>query len=434
MGKAHCNFSLPFMARDNNSIVVGIDVGSTNVRTVIAQQSRDEENPRVIGVSIVPSFGIRRGVITDVEDVVKAVNESVEKAERMAGIQVKRAILNIGGSDIGFQSSKGVIAIGRADGEVIEDDVNRVISEAQIISLPMNREIVHVIAKKYRLDDQDNIKDPLGMKGVRLEVDALVIEGSSAHIKNISKCAYQANIEIDDLVLEPLAAAKSVLNKKQKELGVVLINIGGGTTSLAVYEEGDLVHTAIIPVGAGHITNDIAIGLRTSIDVAEKIKLEYGSALSRDTNKKEGIDLAQIDSQEEGVVSRYHVAEIIEARFEEIFSLVQKELKLIGKAGLLPSGAVLVGGGAKMTHAGDLAKEILGLPVQIGFPLGLGGMLDKVDDPSFATAAGLVLWAQQQGAVSSSESFLSSKTVGMFTRGTGETVEKAREWFKKFLP
>lgn len=434
MGNAYCNFSLPNMSRDNNSIIVGIDIGSTNVRTVIAQQAIGEENPRVIGVNVTPSFGIRRGVITDIEDVVKTVNESVEKAERMAGVQVRKAIFSIGGSDIGFQSSKGVIAIGRADGEVIEDDVNRVISEAQIISLPMNREIVHVIAKKYRLDDQDNIKDPLGMKGVRLEVDALVIESSSAHIKNISKCAYQANIEIDDLVLEPLAAAKSVLSKKQKELGVVLINIGGGTTSLAVYEEGDLVHTAIIPVGAGHITNDIAIGLRTSIDVAEKIKLEYGSALSRDTNKKEGIDLAQIDSQEEGVVSRYHVAEIIEARFEEIFLLVQKELKLIGRAGLLPSGAVLVGGGAKMTHAGDLAKEILGLPVQIGYPLGLGGMLDKVDDASFATVAGLILWAGQQGPVSSDEGALKTKIMGIFAQGTGDSVEKAKELFKKFLP
>jgi cell division protein FtsA len=373
-------------------------------------------------------------VITDVDDVIKTVNDSVDKAEHMAGVQVKSAIFNIGGSDIGFQSSKGVIAIGKADGEVMEDDINRVISEAQIISLPMNREIVHVLAKKYRLDDQDNIKDPLGLKGVRLEVDALVIESSSTHVKNISKCAYQSNIEIDDLVLEPLAAAKSVLSKKQKELGVVLINIGGGTTSLAVYEEGDLIHTVIIPVGAGHITNDIAIGLRTSIDVAEKIKLEYGSAISRDTNKKEGIDLSQIDSQEEGVVSRYHVAEIIEARFEEIFMLVQKELKLIGKAGLLPSGAVLVGGGAKMTNAGELAKEILGLPVQIGFPLGLGGMLNKVNDPSFATVAGLILWSEQQGSITPGEGFLKSKTAEMFKRGTGDTAKKAGEWLKKFLP
>jgi len=421
------------MAKDNGSIIVGIDIGSSNVRTVVAKKSRSDEPLRIIGINTTPSFGIRRGVIIDIEDVAKVVSSSVEAAERMSGFPIKKAVLNIGGSDIGFQDSKGVVAIGRADGEVIEDDVIRVISEAQVISLPMNREIVHVIAKKYRLDDQDNIKDPIGMKGVRLEVDALVIESSSTHVKNIGKCMYQANIEIDDLVLEPFAAAKAILSKKQKELGVVLVDIGGGTTSIAVYEEGDLVHTAIIPAGAGHITNDIAIGIRTSVEVAEKIKLEYGSAISKNVNKKEGIDLAKIDSQEEGVVSRHHVAEIIEARLEEIFLLVQKELKSIGKAGLLPSGAVLVGGGAKMTHVADLAKEILGLPIQIGFPQGFGGMMDKIDDPSFATVSGLILWSHEQSAVSR-DGFWGSKTFDLFSKGSGDTVDKVGGWLRKFLP
>lgn len=408
-------------------------MGSSNVRTIIAQQLRGEEQPRIIGVSSTPSFGIRRGVIIDIEDVTKSINGSLELAERMAGVNVKRAVLNIGGCDIDFQSSKGVIAIGRADGEVTEDDINRVVAEAQVVPLPMNKEIVHVIARKYRLDDKDNIKDPLEMKGVRLEVDALLIESTSTNIKNIGKCVYQANIEIDDLVLEPLAAAKAVLNKKQKELGVVLINIGGGTTSLVVYEEGDLIHTAILPVGAGHITNDIAIGLRTSIEVAEKIKLEYGSALAGDVNKKEGIDLAQIDSQEEGIVSRHHVAEIIEARSEEIFSMVRKELKMIGKDQLLPSGAILVGGGAKMMHIAELAKEVLGLPVQVGFPSGFGGMLDKVDDPSFSTVAGLVLW-QQEKSIAQSDNFMGFKSFDALARPAGDTVNKVSGWLKKFLP
>lgn len=420
------------MSKD--SIIVGVDIGTTNVRTIVAQQLRGEEKLRIIGVGTAASFGIRKGVITDVEDVSRAVGEAIEIAERMAGFPVKHAVINIGGSDIGFQSSKGVIAIGRADGEVTDDDINRVISEAQIISLPMNKEIVHVIPRKYRLDDQDNIKDPVGMKGVRLELDALIIESSASQVKNISKAAYQAGVEIDDLVLEPLASAKSVLTKKQKELGVVLINMGGGTTSLAVYEEGELVHTAVLPVGSVHITNDIAIGLRTSVDVAEKIKLEYGSALSRDINKKEGIDLTELDSQEEGVVSRHHVAEIIEARLEEIFMLVQKELKEIGKAGLLPSGAVLVGGGAKMTHVVELAKDVLRLPIQIGFPQGFGGILDKVDDPSFATVAGLILWGEQQSGESHETFMMGSKALDVFSRGTGDTVDKMRVWLKKFLP
>ncbi len=281
------------MSKD--SIIVGIDIGSTNIRSVIAQYVIGQDLPRILGVGVLPSSGIRKGIIIDTDEVAKIINDASEYAERMAGVPIKKAIVNIGGTETAFQNSKGVIAIGRADGEVTEDDINRVIGEAQILSLPMNKEIVHIIPRKYRLDDQDNIKDPLGMKGVRLEVEALVIENSSSQVKNVNKCMYQAGIESEDIILEPLACAKSVLNKKQKELGVVLVNIGGGTTSLAVYEEGELLHTAIIPVGGGHITNDVAIGIRTSVDVAEKIKLEYGNADSLEIDKKELIDLASID-------------------------------------------------------------------------------------------------------------------------------------------
>ncbi|NTV40875.1 MAG: cell division protein FtsA [Candidatus Moranbacteria bacterium] len=414
-------------------VIAGIDIGTSSVRAVIAQQFKGDENLRIIGVGTSFSNGIRRGVITDVEDISKTINEAVDNAERMAGVPIRSAILNIGGCNIEFADSKGVIAIGRADGEVSEDDINRVIAESQMIQLPMNKEIVHVIARKYRLDDQDNIKDPLGMKGVRLEVDALVIESSSTQVKNINKASNQAGIEIDDLVLEPLAAAGAVLTKKQKELGVVLINIGGGTTSLVVYEEGDLLHSSILPVGAGHITNDIAIGLRTSIEVAEKIKLEYGSALAGGVSKEDGIDLSKIDSREDGIVSRYHVAEIIEARLEEIFSLVQAELKSIGKAGLLPSGAVLVGGGSKMVNINELAKDVLGLPIQTGFPIGFGGILDKVDDPAFATVAGLVLWGQNQTG-ERRESQGNINGFNFFSKTFGAIMDKIRDMFKKFLP
>lgn len=424
-------FLLPEMQKSNT--IVGIDIGSSFVRTVIAQEMHGEEKPRIIGVGMAASFGMRRGVIVDVDDVAKVINESVEAAERMAGLAVKSALVSIGGSEISFQSSKGVIAVGRADGEVAEDDVTRVIGEAQIIQRPMNKEIIHVIPCKYRLDDQDNIKDPVGMKGVRLEVDALVIEGSASQVKNLTKCVYQAGIEIDDIVLAPLVAAKAVLSKKQKELGVAMVNMGGGTTSVAVYEEGELLHTAIIPVGAGHITNDIAIGLRTSIDTAERIKLEYGMARSTYVDKREEIDLSQIDSQEEGTVSHYHVAEIIEARLEEIFELVQKELKLIGKAGLLPAGIVLSGGGAKMPHIVEMAKDILRLPTQIGFPQGFSGVLDRIDDPAFATAAGLVQWGVEKTDIGVSGA-ASGKMMEIFSHSATGTVDTMRKWMKKFLP
>lgn len=414
------------MSKEN--IVVGIDVGSSNIRAVIAQEVGDSEIPRIIGVGVVPSFGMRRGVIVDMEEVVKIINEAVETCERMAGVTVKNAILSIGGPEIVFQTTKGVIAIGRADGEVVEDDLNRVLNEAQAIPIPLNKEIVHIIPQNYRLDDLENIKDPLGMKGVRLEVNALIIEASSAYLKNLTKCANQAGIEVDEMVLEPLAAAKSVLTKKQKELGSVLINIGGGTTSLAVFEEGDLIHTSVLPVGAAHITNDIAIGLRTSIEVAEKIKIEYGCALSDEINKKEEIDLSEFDSQEIGTISRHHVCEIIEARLEEIFLMVDKDLKSIGKSGLLPAGAIITGGGARMPQIVDMSKSILGLPSQIGFPVNFGGMMDKADDPSFSTVLGLIMWAREQVAFNKKGIF------NNISLGTEDTVKKVRKWIGKFLP
>jgi len=417
------------MSKEN--IIVGIDIGSSVVRTVIAQAFSDVEIPRIIGVGEVPSAGIRRGTISDVEEVVKNINESVEKAERMAGITVKKANINIGGTDISFQDSKGVIAVGRADGEVVEDDLERVIIEAQNVVLPLNKEIIYVIPKNYRLDDQENIKDPLGMRGVRLEMNSLVIECSSNQIKNLTKCVHQSGIDINEIVLESLAAATSVLGKKQKELGVVLINIGGGTTGISVFEDGDLLHTSVLPVGAGHITNDIAIGLRTSIEIAEKVKLEFGNAIPEEVNKKEEIDLSEVDSQESGMVSRYHVAEIIEARLEEIFLMVNKELKSIGKAGLLPAGAVITGGGAKLPQIVDLAKNVLGLPAQIGFPINLGGIMNKVDDPSFSTVIGLIVWNEER-KVDSQKS--SKKVFGNVSVTTEETVKKMRKWMEKFLP
>ncbi|PJA86697.1 MAG: cell division protein FtsA [Candidatus Moranbacteria bacterium CG_4_9_14_3_um_filter_42_9] len=415
-------------------IIVGIDIGSSNVRTVIAQVFPEEEMPRIIGVGTAESLGIRKGIIVDLEETVKAISESVEKAEKNSGRAVEKALVNLGGNHITSQDSKGVIAVGRADGEVTEDDIMRVINAAQAISIPSNKEIIHVIPKSYSLDDQRGIKDPLGMNGVRLEVDAMIIEGSTPFVRNLIKCIEQARINLDSFVLSPLAAAKATLSKRQKELGVILVDIGGGTTSLAVFEENDLLHTAVLPIGGGHITNDIAIGLRTSIDVAEKVKLEYGNALPKEIGKKEDIDLSVIDANEEGIVSRYHVAEIIEARLEEIFSLVNKELKLIGREKLLPAGVVLVGGTSKLPGAVDLAKSILSLPAQTGFPLPLGGLVDKVDDPACATVVGLILWGMESvsyGKKGNGEKNWLAKDI---STSVGSSISGMRKWIEKFLP
>ena len=417
----------------SRDLIVGIDIGSTGVRTVIAQVFPEEEKPRIIGVGFAVSTGVRKGVIVDLEEATRSINESVEQAERTSGVAVSQAIVSIGGNHITSQNSKGVIAVGKADGEVTEDDVARVINAAQAISIPPNREIIHIIPKNYSLDDNKNIKDPLGMNGVRLEVDAMIVEGSTPFIKNLTKCFEQAGIAVSDFVLAPLAASKATLTKRQKELGVVLVDIGGGTTSVAVFEENDLLHTTILPIGGNHITNDIAIGLRTSIDVAEKVKLEYGNAFPREISKKEEINLAEIDSNEEGIVSRYHVAEIIEARLEEILILVNKELKLIGREKLLPAGVVLTGGTAKLPGAVDLAKNILGLPAQTGFPMQLGGLIDKVDEPTFVTVVGLILWGLENATMSQTRG--GRKRPGeALLNGVGGSVNSMKKWFGKFLP
>jgi cell division protein FtsA len=419
------------MARQD--IICAIDVGSSNVRTIISQIVPGEEKPRVIGVGVSSSFGVRKGVIVDIEETLRSISSSVEEAERGAGVSVERAVVGVGGNHITSQFSKGVIAVGRADGEVIFDDVDRVIGAAQAISIPPNKEIIHIIPRNYSLDDQKNIKDPIGMNGVRLEVDAFIIEGSTPYIKNLAKCFEQARIEIESFVLTSLAASRAVLTKRQKELGVCLVDIGGGTTSVAVFEEDDLLATVVIPIGGNHVTNDIAIGLRTSIDVAEKVKLEFGNARPSEINKNEDIDLGELDSSEEGMVSRYHVAEIIEARLEEIFKLVNKELKAIGKDRLLPAGAVITGATAKMPGIVDLAKEVLGLPAQTGFPLPLGGLVDKVDEPSFATPIGLLFWGIEND-FSQAKNGNTGKFLGKMTDKMGDKFGNVKKWIEKFLP
>ncbi len=412
---------------------VGLDIGSSSIRALIAQELSEDDLLRVVGVGTAPSVGIRRGAVVDVEAVAKACNAVLEHAERMAGHPAESVTVSVTGAEIACQDALGVVAVGRADGEVAEDDMTRVFEEVQArLTLPLNREIIHVIPKDYRLDDQKNIKDPLGMSGVRLEMNASIVSGNTSHLKSISRSLEQAGTSADSFVVEPLAAAEAVLHQKQKELGTVLINIGGATTSMVVFEDGDLLHLAVFPVGGGHITNDIAIGLRTSIEVAEAVKLQYGSALPEEIGKKEDVDLNMFDAQEEGLVSRRHIAEIIEARLEEIFLFVNSELKNIGREGLLPGGAVLTGGGALLPGAIEFAKNVLRLPAQIGYPKALGGILDQVDNPQFSTVIGLVLLAQVNG--SRTKSFSSQKIWRGMPEGMHGAVEKIKHWSRRFLP
>ena len=417
------------MAKSN--VIVGLDVGTSKVRVVIASfKNREEAKPRIIGVGESSSLGMRKGAVVDIEEMTKSIKRAIDQAERGSGVSIEKAYVSIGGNHIRAKSSKGIVAVSRADEEVSEEDVLRAINNASAVSLDPNREVIHVIPRAFSIDGQGEIQDPRGMTGVRLEVDTLIIEGLTPYIKNLRKCLTKAGVEIEELVLNVLAASQTVLSRKEKELGVLVLDLGGGTAGMTVYEERKLLHVHILPIGSSHITNDIAIGLRASIEVAEKVKLNYGSCLPDEIDKKDVIDLSKIDEKEEGTANRRDVAKIIEARIDEIFSLVNKELKKIDRERLLPSGVVLVGGGAKISGIIDLAKDRLRLPVQLGYPQEIDGLIDKIDDPTFTTVVGLIFWAlEMRGGKGEERTFLPSRFPSSIN-----TINKIKRWFRNFLP
>lgn len=379
------------MAREK--IITGLDIGSYSVKTIIAKKTGNDERLQIIGVGMAPSLGIRKGVIVDIDEAVSSIKSSIAEAERLAGVEVGSVAANLSGAHISSKISKGVVAVSRADQEISEDDISRVISAAEAISVPLNKEILHALPQEFVIDSERGIKDPLGMHGVRLELNALIVECSTPVLKNVGKAIESAGLGVENIVLSPIASAYSSLTKRQKELGVLVLDIGSATTGFAVYEDGNIIHVQILPIGSGHITNDIAIGLRTDIDTAERVKLEYGACNSEDISKKDMIDMTKVASDGRGQASKKEISEIIEARLEEIFDLANKELKRIGKQGLLPAGVVLVGGGSKLPGIAEFAKKILKLPVQIGTPCEINGMVDYINDPSFAGVVGLIKWS-----------------------------------------
>ncbi|MBN2087164.1 cell division protein FtsA [Candidatus Peregrinibacteria bacterium] len=405
-------------------IIASLDVGSSKIRTVIALLEEDKKMPNIIGVGVAPSTGMRKGNIIDVDEAISNISAALEDAERMSGAPIHHVFVGVSGNHVESFDSKGVIAISHAGSEIIEDDINRVLEAAQAVNMPSNRRILRIIPKSFSVDDQKGIKNPIGMIGVRLEVDAHIITGQSTIIKNVEKAVHQAGVDIDDIVPSSLASAEAVLSRRQKELGVVVIDVGCGSTSLSVFEEGATLHTASLPVGAESVTNDVAIGLRTSIDTAEKIKIEYGTVTPDEVNDRETIDLALISKIDNQKVSKKHLAEIIQARYHEIFVMIKDELRSIGRDGMLPAGAILTGAGVKMPGCLDLAREVLGLPVQIGFPTEVEGVVDKIDDPAYATAIGLVVWGSKY----------EGRSYRMSSVDFGKVFSGAKKWLKNLLP
>ncbi|HOY55984.1 MAG TPA: cell division protein FtsA [bacterium] len=413
--------------------IAGLDIGTSQVRLVVGQNNPQDNSFYIVGAAEVASEGVSKGSIVSIEEIVSAISKILEQSERMIGQRISSAFIGISGVHISTLTSRGVVAVSRPGGEIKEDDVERVINAAQAVATPPNYEILHVIPKLFSVDSQTNIKDPLGMTGVRLEVETQIIEGLSTQVKNLTKTIYRAGLTIDDLVLSILADSEAVLTKRQKELGVALVNIGSSTTSVAVFEEGDILTAAVLPVGSAHITNDIAIGLRTSLDVAESIKLEYGSANPDLFNKKEEIDLSEFDDKEQGKVALKHIAEIIEARLEEIFEMVDKKLVAINRSGLLPAGVVLTGGGSKLPGIVEVAKKEFRLPAALGHISNVSTAIDKVNDLSFSTALGLALWGfelEKQNEVSGSHTGFLVPQI----KSIKDLVDKIKNIFHRLIP
>jgi len=421
------------MKNAHNNLISGLDIGSNNIRIAMGQIVSDGKNHselQILGAAEYPSEGVHKGVINSIEDVVSSISACLENAERIVGVPIDSVWVGISGLHILVQTSKGVVAVSKANSEISEDDVSRAMEAARSIATPLNYEVLHVLPRGYAVDGQGGIKDPIGMTGVRLEVDAHIILGSSSQIKNLTKAVYRAGFEIEDLVYSILATAEAIVTRRQKELGVAVVNLGGSTTSMAVFEEGEMIHSAVLPIGSEHITNDIAIGLRTSVDLAERIKLEYGDCFPENISKKDELDLFDVGASEHEIIRRKYLSDIISARAEEILQKVDEELRKTQRSGLLPAGVVFAGAGAKLPGLVELAKKVMRLPATLGYPLNVVSVTDKINDLGFSTAIGLVKWGSEMA-----ESHESSGGRKMFHfGGVGKMGGQVKKWFKALIP
>uniref|UniRef100_A0A831YYF3 Cell division protein FtsA n=1 Tax=candidate division WWE3 bacterium TaxID=2053526 RepID=A0A831YYF3_UNCKA len=408
-------------------IVTGIDVGSSKVSTVIASVSA-EKKISVIGVSTVPSRGIKKGVVVDIDEAVEAIAESLEAAERMAGYSVKSAFVAVDGKHISSLNSHGVVAVGGEGAEITEEDVERVTEAARAVSLPSSREIVHVLPRGFTVDAQEGIKDPVGMSGVRMEVETNIISGATTVMRNLVKCVTQVGVDVDDLVFCGLASAEAVLSETEKELGCALVDIGGETTQILVFTAGSPAYAAVLPIGGQNITNDLAVGLRVSLEDAEKIKIKFSEGSFKPTDeKRDEIDISELGLDLQ-TVSLSLVQNIIEARLSEIFSMVGLEIKNSGQQGDLPAGLVVTGGAVQTAGLKDLVRKVLRLPLRVGTPTGVSGLIEEVSTPAHATTIGLAIY----GSELEPEAGLSMPTID--TKRVTQLFGRVVEWGKSFLP
>ncbi len=410
------------MARKDRYLV-GLDVGTSKVCAIVGE-ALDDGSIDVVGIGVAESRGIRRGVIVNLEAAVESIKKAIEEAELMAGVEIDAVHLSMAGPHIKGFNSRGVIAVAGKSREITRDDVRRAIEAAKAVSLPAGREILHVLPQDFVVDEQDGIGAPIGMTGARLEVNVHIVTSSSTATQNIVSCVNRAGVGVIDTVIEQIAAAEAVLTPDEKELGVALVDVGGGTTDIAIYERGSLWHTAVIGVGGDHFTSDIAVGLRMPIPDAEKLKRKCGCALSAMVDEDETMDVASVGGRRSRVMARRILSEILQPRAEEIFHLVWDEIRRAGYEKALNSGIVLTGGGAILEGMPEIAEQIFDLPIRRGAPTGIGGLADHVSSPAFATPVGLVVYGQRNQVVDTR-----STGVGAFSRVAGRLRGLFREFF-----
>jgi cell division protein FtsA len=401
------------------NLIVGLDIGTSKVVAIVGEVTPENEI-EIIGLGSHPSRGLKKGVVVNIESTVQSIQRAVEEAELMAGCQIHSVYAGIAGSHIRSLNSHGIVAI--RDKEVVPADVDRVIDAARAVAIPADQKILHILPQEFIIDEQESIREPVGMSGVRLEAKVHMVTGAVSAAQNIIKCVRRCGLEVDDIILEQLASSHSVLTDDEKELGVCLVDIGGGTTDIAVFTEGAIRHTAVIPIAGDQVTNDIAVALRTPTQHAEEIKIKYACALTQLASADETIEVPSVGERPERRLARQTLAEVVEPRYEELFTLIQAELRRSGFEDLCAAGIVLTGGSSKMEGAVELAEEIFHMPVRIGTPQYISGLVDVVRNPIHATGVGLLLFGYHNRALRETEARIGS--------GLNAVVRRMKSWFQ----
>jgi len=407
-----------------HNLIVGLDIGTTKICCVVGESTPN--GIEIVGIGMHPSVGLRKGVVVNIERTVESIKRAVEEAELMAGCEISSVYAGIAGGHIKGFNSHGVIAV--KSREVQAQDVERVLEAARAVAIPMDREVIHIIPQEYIVDDQDGIVDPMGMSGVRLEAKVHIVTGAVTSAQNIIRCAHSAGLDVCDIVLESLASAEAVLTSEERDLGVALIDFGGGTTDLAIFSQNSIKHTAVLALGGQNLTNDIAIGLRTPMKDAEEIKKNYGCCLTTMIDKDDTIEIQSVGGRKTRTLSRQVLGEILEPRVEEIFALIHREMVRSGYENQVASGLVITGGAALLEGVPEVAEQVFDLPVRRGYPLEVGGLTDVVNSPMFATAVGLVLYGVKQEK-GQAEKVFRIRQKNIFNR----VAARMKKWFKDIV-